>query len=876
MQTSNSVLRIEESIKDGEQSVTRGAIYRRKFVVQNLDQTEDVSVNVWLDVLDPQFSPLLLWYTFSPSPPVVLRPGEPCDISLSFEVPLQAKPALYNYSLILDCAQYPEQRQTRPLQLKVLPAEAEALLEPEFSLEPVTTSAAPHPLQDEETLTLTINVTNRSNLTDRFYLNCPDLSPDWFTRKYPESTLGTPGFLSETNGLQLNPKDTGEIKLLLHPPRHTLAGNYCVTIQLTSQNNPGLTLLDAIYLSLQPNDSLDSQLVPPIRIIPEEPGDFTLTLRNLGNTRRQLLLSVNDQERLFKYRPSLAAIDLEPGESFPIPLEAKPQKFWRRSLRGKNLEFGFDVGLTNRIDPSVSEPPILPKLPDLLPQGTIIWRSRPVWLLWLLLLLALSSLLGALFVLWFNLLRPTVTPEVLAFAPSAPPNKAQSYQEGDGEQIRLDWAISHLEQIEKVTVIRLERGTETFRKSYFLQHAVPEHLARKDANQTNNFCWATEDQPEKGRSHIGLKPVQFLGVSIPLPGLIVAPSSTLSCQGIITPTRQAGDYIFQIQVFTDLKQKDPIATRTTDSVSIKPLDKPQIIAFTPAQLVYQEAAAAETAQTGGTGTNSSTALGQSSSASNNLNGVVQVNWNIANVNRVEEIKVMSASPDGTAQTEMKRYRLVNNTIPPDLRNFCTPIPDSPNNNLVCRNVPTNVRQPGDYIFKLVVTYREEQNTAEVTANTEAVKIIPRPLNIVSFKVNDQEVKQNPKQVYLLTQPTGVMNISLSWNVQGGEGTKVEITPAPGPVPLQGQVNYALSAPSAETITITVSNPSGNQISQSAVVQTLQAQQPAAPRPSPEGNRPSSQGAASSPSARTVIPPLSVPVPSPSPLPTPMELPARPN
>ena len=863
MQINNNVLRIEEQIQDGEQSAKQGTIYRRKFILQSAEEAESIDIKLWLEVSDPQLRPLLQWYTFSPASLITLDSEKRCEVTLSIEIPLHAKPGLYNYALILDCNEFSNQRQSRPLQFRVLPSDSEVSLEPEFSVEPVTTSADPFSLSSGQTLTLTIRVTNRSKLTDRFYVNCPDLNSDWFTRKYPEGISGSLGFPSETNGLQLNPDDRGQISLLLHPPKFSAAGRYSIILQLTSQNNPNLTLLDAVYLQLQPDFSLDCQLSPPLRVVPEEPGIFQINLHNQGNIRRRLSLQLRDRERLFRYLPEFDEVEIEPGREVQIPLKAKPRKFWRRSLRGRNVEFKFDVQLEEPVDLSARESESRPKLPEFLPQGTIIWQPRPVWLLWLLLLLVLAAIAGLLFTLWFNFFRPKVTPGVVSFTPTNPLNPQRGYQEGQGEQVRLGWQISHGEQVEKVTVIGLQRGTEAYRKTYFFPGGeIPGHLARKDPltgqERKNNFCESVADKEPRGQSSIGLNSTPFFWLNLPFPSLKTNASSLLTCTGIITPMKQAGDYTFQIQVFTDPKQKDPIASGTTDSVAIKPIDKPQITDFTPTQLVYEEANLAST-----TAENSTP----------NQTGVVRLNWSIINAERIQEIQMISTSAGGTSQSEMKRYRLSNGRLPADLQTTCNLVPNGFNQNLVCRNVPTQINRPGEYVFKLLVTYREAQATAEISRNTEAVKITPKPLQIVSFQINSQEVKQNPKQVYLLEQPSSAIDVGLSWNVRGGEGTTVEITPAPGLVPLRGQVRYSLSAPSTETMTLTVRNPSGNQTSQSVVIQTLQAQQP--PRPSTSSS-PSSSGAPPSSPPKVVPGPPPIASPSPDILPAPIELPPRPN
>jgi len=176
-------------------------------------------------------------------------------------------------------------------------------------------------------------------------------------------------------------------------------------------------------------------------------------------------------------------------------------------------------------------------------------------------------------------------------------------------------------------------------------------------------------------------------------------------------------------------------------------------------------------------------------------------------------------------------------------------------------VPTDAKQPGDYIFKLVAVVKQEQGTTEITRSTEPIKIKPKPLKILSFKINGQEAANKPKHVYLLNEQGDTVEVVLSWIVEGGADIQVELSPSPGRVAARGTLNYTLSPPSTETITLKVSNKSGNQQSQSAVIQTItpqaSTQLPALPPP---------------PSSRESV----MPAPSNQNQLSPVELPPQPN
>ena len=369
-------------------------------------------------------------------------------------------------------------------------------------------------------------------------------------------------------------------------------------------------------------------------------------------------------------------------------------------------------------------------------------------------------------------------------------------------------------------------------------------LMNKDKTRKDkNFCRAT-------------KPKSTEGGSPPL-------SSKLTCNGIITETKKAGDYTFQMQVFripTDPKipEKDPIATRTTDTIAVKPDDEPQILSFAPTRAIYQELSTSTIRTTLiptpiptltstpaltptptptptlsptliQTRTPSPTLIQTPSSAKPaptpttpaqpvNAPGLVQLNWKISNWSRIEEIRIVALSLDGAIQGEPKSYSIE------DLKALC-PSPPSTESELDCKNLPTTIRKPGDYVFRLTAIVKQEQGKTELTRSTEPVKIQPRPLEIKKFTVNGKPAVDKPEHIYL--QSSEPLNVE--WEVIGGEDIKVELLPAPGAVDRTGNIAFSITTPGSETITLKVSNKFGEQKMQSVTVQTI-APQDIAPDP----------------------------------------------
>ena len=86
----NPPLLIEDAATGPNPQVTRGTIAQRTFKIRNTGEAPEAAVNFWLETTDRKSEVLLNWYTFSPNPPVKIPQGELCEITLSFEVPLQA------------------------------------------------------------------------------------------------------------------------------------------------------------------------------------------------------------------------------------------------------------------------------------------------------------------------------------------------------------------------------------------------------------------------------------------------------------------------------------------------------------------------------------------------------------------------------------------------------------------------------------------------------------------------------------------------------------------------------------------------------------------------------------------------------------------
>ncbi|NEQ32013.1 MAG: hypothetical protein F6K04_13585 [Leptolyngbya sp. SIO4C5] len=424
------------------------------------------NIELWLEPADARSEPLLRWSQFDRSvTDLRLEPGESADVRLTFRVPPQADPGFYSYDIRVSSDQYLGEDIRRSQQLQVLPSAQELELrnEPKIVVSPASDSEHPILLAAGTTLTIKVMVENPSRRTDRFSLFCPDLPADWYEVDYPERSLDLPGVVRQTAGLELNPKQSGEILLHVHPPAYTPAKDYFPTLHVRSHNRSNLALLEIIYLTIPADDRLTIELQPEGRKIPSADESFEITLVNLGNVERHLMLSAQDFDRLFNYAIEPAQIQLLPGEQAIAQLLPYPKHWWRKIWRLNERTVTFQVELQNvwplvdltevpeAVPIAPPQPQWLPGLPETLPQGRIVWQARRRWLFHLLIaLLSLGLLAAVVALIWyFFFWRPSLRPRILVFE-----SAQETYQEETDETIELDWEITNPYDIDRIVLLR--------------------------------------------------------------------------------------------------------------------------------------------------------------------------------------------------------------------------------------------------------------------------------------------------------------------------------------------------------------------------------------------------------------------------------------
>jgi hypothetical protein len=390
------------------------------------------------------------------------------EIKFTFEIPLEAQPGTYDYTLVVDAPQhYPQETPIPfPRQLKIAPKEHTAIRanDSTFSIKPSSNTNKPLICKLHEPLLLEVTVENRSLFVDRFRLACLDLEEDWFTITYPTTGVEGTGLLSDNNALSLNPSTSGKISLKFHPPGDTLAGSYTPTLRLYSEKFPDLVLLDLVYIQIPTSYELNVELQTILGQVSRSPGKYELSVMNRGNMVRELIFGVEsrDEDTLFTYTFDPDELRLLPNKSSETNLLLKPRPWWRRPWFGGGQMINFKVNIQDKES--------LP-LPDTLPQGALLWKPRPLWQLILLILLILGLLGGIGFIVWRILNPPQL--KIENFSVNSP-----QLIEGDDE-VTLSWDILNYKKLQQLIILTTTNSPQPIKpKIYDFRQGIPEELSK--------------------------------------------------------------------------------------------------------------------------------------------------------------------------------------------------------------------------------------------------------------------------------------------------------------------------------------------------------------------------------------------------------------
>jgi hypothetical protein len=885
------------SVKAGEETV------ERCITVSNRGR-ERAAIQISIETNDPKSESLIQWCTYEPNMmPISVDAGANCQVTLRFKIPPQAEPGFYRYEICAQAPQYFGEIDRRSQQFQVLPSNRylETLNEPRITLDPLTSSESPYPITPGIPFPITVKIENNSNQVERFFLKCPELDPSWFKIDFNASSTAVPGLPIRSDGLPINPRETGIITLWLTPPANTLAGHYSSTLRIRSSLRDDLVLLDIIYFNIEADPRLDlGNLSPQSRIVPSSTTTFQFLVSNPGNMKRSIELRAGDAEQRFKYIFSPNFFQLLPGENCTVQLTAKQKKWtqWNRSWRGKDYEIPFHVQWQEAQPQGIrsadaQRSPLLLSADDV--TGLIIWKSRPKWWLWALiriplaivLLLVIAALLKALdWSIQEFVIKPSLRPQILEFAATK-----KSYQEGTGDPILLNFDIKNPEQLTNVKVTT--RPNQEEEPSFYSKKELTEQCPIINLQPDSSPLWGILNQfyaekipsprtmmqcrgilarPLKSDSENNQKTqlveAQVQGnYEIAIDSFMQSDSSFSSLQTMVRNSQNWLERMFG----TQKKQAETspkvcqssilIASKVIKDISVALAPPPAIAQFAAKMPTYRvanpEAPGIKNAQ--------------------EPFAPIQLNWSIENSNQIDKLVLRNVyvAPDGTTKTEEKAYPVKDGKVT-GLENFCKP-PQNPTV-LTCQDVPVQALTAGQYnIFLNVVLLKDRPDIDRSTLakNTGLIQVKPPLPEIQDFQINGQTTLGRPKQIFLVNPLQGSINVSLSWQIKNREQMKVELLPAPGVIELSqpNKITYALSPnPGSTAVTLRVTNAIGEMVERIIVMET--AVIPSAPQ-----SQPTAPAAATPPGSTPPPPPSQAqpvpPAPSRQELP-PYELPPRTN
>lgn len=727
-------------------------------------------------------SDLLQQWCSQPEQWLALTSGKSGELTFCIAVPGDTTPQWLDYEVIARPQGAYAEYYLPPSRrrLQILaPETTETTQDPTFSLSPFTTPDRPVLVKPGEPVGVELIVENRSERVDRFRLECTGLPSDWIVQIEYPREFGGLGLVRLDDSVGINPGDRGRIQVTLHPPTLPLAGSYLPTFRLASENNPDLGVLGLVYLYVAPVYQLQAQLLPMQEQVRSQPGEFNLQFTNLGNTDRQIQIGITPLKQPGPCEYTLAT------NAITLP----PQSVAQLPLRAKPQRWWLRPWLGGgKVYPfqlDFVDPDRQPIAPPTL-QGQLTWLPRPWWQL-LLVALAGIGLIGALaFLIWWFFLRPPTPPQILEFAA-----EDSKYAELNGDMARVRWQIEHPDQIQslKLTGMSAEGEVLSGPLVYEFINGLPPAL--------EPFC--TQQK------------------------------TLLTCNQIRSDAYLPGKYVFELTLTPKGRRPTPVTLKSSP-VEITAKPTPTVTALIPRSLFYRE-------DLPGKLTSAEQAIPVADKDG------IRLDWAVTMPQDMAALHLVGRDKDGRMVGDRWFEFPTTGQLPDALKPFC-----NLGQTLICRNVPTGLRTVGEFQFEMQVVSTKDVAKGEVKANstvkpktTEIVKIQAQPPRILSFQINGKEA---PAKVLIpVQQGQKLPLVQVSWQVQGGTTTRVQLSPSPGSVPLAGRVNFPLSPTGNTTIALQVTSASGEPVTRSITLEVFNPNPPdptaaitaaikAANRPSP--------------------------------------------
>ncbi|WP_017326982.1 hypothetical protein [Synechococcus sp. PCC 7336] len=624
----------------GRDRIEAGRFFQLRVTVAN-QLEEGVSLDLWIDALTP---PLQEWCR-EPIQHLSLAGDRSGEVVFEFAIPVNAMASQYDYSVYIEKSQ-PDARSTpfrKELTLQVAEPvrAAEQLARPTFRVQPVTRADNPAELLPGELLFLQVTVQNRSPRVDRLRLICKDWPAAWVEIDYPEEPAGL-GTLVPASNLPLNPGERGLISVTLKPPNNkdkqeiARAGGYVPTLQLISENNPDLSLLELVYLTVLPIYDVQVNFRPLQTMVRTGPARYQVQCSNEGNSDREIILRAVslEEDAACKFFWDRDRLLLPPQQRGTAILEAIPHPPKKQPWRG-----GRSINFSIELEDADNRP-----LPIQVFPGNLLWLPRPWWQFGLVVgQVAVAILLLIAVAIWL-LVRSRAVPAIATFAATD-----TQYAVTSGDAVHLNWRIRRPHLLKSLVVVGRSPQGEVLSnpRTYAIENGIPVGL--------ENLCSGTR---------------QFL-----------------DCRNVPTDARLAANYQFELSLIPQRSREQPLPKLQTELVSVLP--PPTAIAFAATQPSYTVAVEATEPEAAIAGT----AVPAPAEASEP--GPIALDWTIDNAAQLQQVSIVPLDAAGKALANLGQTFSLVGGLPAELQDVCTL-----NGMLICQGVPTLPSAVGQYSFQL--------------------------------------------------------------------------------------------------------------------------------------------------------------------------------
>ncbi len=294
------------------------------------------------------------------------------------------------------------------------PAEPAVIAPPPLLPEKIGVSVATHHLRvpPGQSVTLPVEIINRSDIVDHFKVDIIGLPSVWYTPPI-ESVYLLP-----------NTRDT--LSVTFHPPMNSssAAGAHAFELRVSARAQGIQSSATQVALEIEPYYSYTIDLEPQ-RV--KGRGRAELTIANTGNTFAKYTVQPKDREQALMFDLVGKQFTLSPGQREVLTLKIMPR---RRPWLGAAQMLPFEV--------TVIPTPVEPAGGPQTQQGELVVKARiPGWLLALMLLgVTLCGIIGGLAVVQLNAYQAqqqTITAQALIEANAATATAvALADDDGDG------------------------------------------------------------------------------------------------------------------------------------------------------------------------------------------------------------------------------------------------------------------------------------------------------------------------------------------------------------------------------------------------------------------------------------------------------------